>query len=591
MNNTINKLTFDFTCVSETKAREIQKEIANYIFPKLNELLTYSLENDDFNYENSTIDRLEIDLGDIQIHELQESQTLNIISEAILKKLNRNYQNDSLKVGTVSESNFELITTFLLNGDLPWWVDKKQPIDLENILKNQIENNVEALKVFLEKYQKNESLRQRFLQYINPSTWHLLTDKGLDLSAYNIEKTLYFDTESIENIIELVITNPNFFKYNLFEIFRQINFEKMIQSVDNQEFEGIFLTKQDWVKSFKKVMKKDIILIDFMSENISELSSSNEKILFNQIPDLPQNFKIVEDEFKENVTDKTVQKILTSDEIEIISKIFKNKVFETEFDKKIIEKLLLSLSKETLKIIYFLTQLSEEEISFLLTQNKLFEPKKSKINEVAESEISRKLLAYIQPQIVQNIQKKEVVSEEMNNSDIVFENRKENRKIIIENAGLCIVNAYLSGFWKNIDYLENNKFKSVEYANNAIHLMQYMATGQRNSPEYLLQFNKLLCGLAVDDFLPFENTITDNDFAEADNLLEAIITNWKALKNTSIEGLRTSFLQRKGILAEKEKHWVLQVERKGFDLLLDSLPWGFSMIKLPWMKKFIEVEW
>jgi hypothetical protein len=63
------------------------------------------------------------------------------------------------------------------------------------------------------------------------------------------------------------------------------------------------------------------------------------------------------------------------------------------------------------------------------------------------------------------------------------------------------------------------------------------------------------------------------------------------VKSTSLEGFRSSFLQRKGLLFEEESQWKLQVEKKGYDLLLDSIPWSFKMIKFSWMNKMMDVEW
>jgi hypothetical protein len=33
------------------------------------------------------------------------------------------------------------------------------------------------------------------------------------------------------------------------------------------------------------------------------------------------------------------------------------------------------------------------------------------------------------------------------------------------------------------------------------------------------------------------------------------------------------------------------VEKKGYDILLDYLPWGLGLVKLPWMNKPIYVLW
>ena len=74
-------------------------------------------------------------------------------------------------------------------------------------------------------------------------------------------------------------------------------------------------------------------------------------------------------------------------------------------------------------------------------------------------------------------------------------------------------------------------------------------------------------------------------------MLQAVITHWKILKHTSISGLRESFLKRDGILRKKETGWLLQVERKTLDVLLDSIPWGFSTVLLPWNPQPLFVEW
>ena len=61
--------------------------------------------------------------------------------------------------------------------------------------------------------------------------------------------------------------------------------------------------------------------------------------------------------------------------------------------------------------------------------------------------------------------------------------------------------------------------------------------------------------------------------------------------NTSVAGLRESFLQRGGTLWRKDDAWHLQVEQKAFDMLLDQLPWGFATIRHPWMQQAVYVHW
>jgi hypothetical protein len=45
------------------------------------------------------------------------------------------------------------------------------------------------------------------------------------------------------------------------------------------------------------------------------------------------------------------------------------------------------------------------------------------------------------------------------------------------------------------------------------------------------------------------------------------------------------------MLYEKDNRWELIVERKAYDLLLDTLTWNISMINLSMMKKRLNVQW
>ena len=110
-------------------------------------------------------------------------------------------------------------------------------------------------------------------------------------------------------------------------------------------------------------------------------------------------------------------------------------------------------------------------------------------------------------------------------------------------------------------------------------------------PEHQLFLNKLLCG--VPPFEPVANTLdlTEAERLESLELLTSVTTHWRALKNTSTEGLRTSFLQREGHVIEQFDGWRLKVARVGYDVLLDQLPWGLGLVCLPWMKFPLFVEW
>jgi hypothetical protein len=168
---------------------------------------------------------------------------------------------------------------------------------------------------------------------------------------------------------------------------------------------------------------------------------------------------------------------------------------------------------------------------------------------------------------------------------------EEDHKYSVKYAGIVLLAPFLKPFFAQLNLLDGKEWRNTESAFRAVHLLQFLATGQKNVPEYSLVFEKILCGLPANIPLPLDIILTEEEIAESESLLKAVITHWDVLKNTSIDGLRESFIKRDGLLTRKENGWLLQVERKTLDVLLDSIPWGFSTISLLWTRDLIFVEW
>lgn len=164
-------------------------------------------------------------------------------------------------------------------------------------------------------------------------------------------------------------------------------------------------------------------------------------------------------------------------------------------------------------------------------------------------------------------------------------------RLFIQNAGLCLVAAYLPLFFTRLGYVSKGAFQNAAAATRAVMLLQYLVAGPGPVAEYQLQLNKLLCGLEMTAPLEKISGLRKKERQEADDLLESIIQHWAALKNTSLAGFRSSFLQRDGLLTAGPQGWTLRVERKSHDILLGTIGWSFQLIKHPWMEKHIQVEW
>jgi hypothetical protein len=178
-----------------------------------------------------------------------------------------------------------------------------------------------------------------------------------------------------------------------------------------------------------------------------------------------------------------------------------------------------------------------------------------------------------------------------NKPEIRQQKEKCNNQIYIRNAGLILAHPFFRELFKRAGCVSGNEFISAEKQLYAVHLLHYLSSGNEQQMEYNLTFEKYLCGMSP--VVPIDRNIEllEHDKQECDDLLNSIISNWVALKNTSSEELRQNFFLRNGKLDLQKSSPKLYIERKSFDLLLEQLPWNISMVKLPWMNDLLLVEW
>ncbi|HMB90164.1 MAG TPA: contractile injection system tape measure protein, partial [Rhodothermales bacterium] len=167
----------------------------------------------------------------------------------------------------------------------------------------------------------------------------------------------------------------------------------------------------------------------------------------------------------------------------------------------------------------------------------------------------------------------------------------EGQAFYVTNAGLVLLWPFLGRFFKKMDLVEDKAFRTAALQQRAVLLTHFLVTGETEAPEQVLLLNKILCGWPPDATVPKSIDLTTEERDESQVLLEAAVTQWAALKNTSIAGLQQAFLQREGRLLKQPDAWTLKVDRTGYDMLLDRLPWSIAIIKQPWMPHPLFVEW
>ena len=118
-----------------------------------------------------------------------------------------------------------------------------------------------------------------------------------------------------------------------------------------------------------------------------------------------------------------------------------------------------------------------------------------------------------------------------------------------------------------------------------------MATGLTDFEEWDLSLNKVLCGVPMNTPISPSFVITLEEEEMVNKLINGTIFNWEKMRGTRLETFRETFFMRTGMLYEKDNRWELIVERKAYDLLLDTLTWNITMINLSMMKKRLNVQW
>ncbi len=196
--------------------------------------------------------------------------------------------------------------------------------------------------------------------------------------------------------------------------------------------------------------------------------------------------------------------------------------------------------------------------------------------------------------ITENQDAREIVQNHLDHQENSLEEEPSSSEIVnepfhIAQAGLVLLHPFLKAFFQKTELLDaDNQIQVPEYA---AHLLHYVATKEEKAFDHEMLFEKYCCNIPLDKAMVRDVEISSQHKMMAEELLEAVRDHWKALKNTGIDTLRAEFLCRMGKLDLDGDHPKLHLERKTQDILLDQLPWNISMVKFPWKKELLFVEW
>ncbi|MCI1779226.1 MAG: contractile injection system tape measure protein [Bacteroidales bacterium] len=171
------------------------------------------------------------------------------------------------------------------------------------------------------------------------------------------------------------------------------------------------------------------------------------------------------------------------------------------------------------------------------------------------------------------------------------EQSEKTEGILIKNAGLVLCNPFLPRLFSLLELTADNRFKDDKCSKRAALILYHMLFGNTGISADRMLLNKILCGIQKDIPIDRKIELTPKEKETIQQMLNSMILSWGKLGQTSVKGLTELFFIRDGILKQENEGWQLNVYQKGYDVLLDNLPWRFSFVRYAWMEKSIFVKW
>lgn len=552
----IHRQILEFTFPTKKEAMDGQHMISRLYQQELTTLINELFDELVSPDEHLRIDRLEVDLGRISNLALADDFRTSLarkLEDELLKKIrganftehrggdaagsNSGPKSEGFTMETATHSDLDLFRMFIKTGQLPWWGEKELVNPPEKLVQKLVNEQPERLVKELERLLQSETYSRRMI--------YQLPD------------------ESLQQLLEILQTQWT--ASRLEEVFRvhealvRIHQQTRLVPLSNSNFRVLI-----WQATFNFGLRQSS---SFSSPIFKIISQEQRSIkLSDQVP------------FRDSPPDLTFSKrshALQSYLLFVVEELAIQKDSGAESNAKFIAEL-LDMIKEGASKLGLSRQhpLAEIVENFSDLDSQIADVKQLTPDELREAESTE----------AHDRQKKNDTNRPTLKIDL-------EEGVQVENAGLVIIAPFLPRFFENLGLVSKGEFVTDTATRRGALLLQYLITGEEEVPEYELLLNKVLCGLPIDEPLARSLEVSEREQQEMDDLLESVITHWKALKKTSVQALRETFLKREGLLSEEANGWKLLVERQTLDVLLDHLPWGISIIKMPWNEKMVQVEW
>lgn len=552
-NHIIRKLIIEIGLPTREEAFNIQNRLTDEYKRIILDIIEEILDRLIGKEEVIRVDKLEIDLGDIsQMHlsedisrkvkrEMEETLT-RLIHEVADAGGNEAVIRMTTSTGTSftvnatkqqsSRSDLETLVYFLEYGVFPWNNERKEKPSLPQMMAQAMEKNPDQLRQVLHNaVDKNYIFRRLALQLPEAQLYYLAAILGCDFSSQLSELS-----RQIQRQISA------FLEINKDRLSGQISFTaKKLELRLLEETLIYFASGASRTSPLSSDPGDHVVnyIFRILEELLADARITNKTVLLNSYPGKPGS--------KSKTTNATAGKVVAQIHMAFGYFVEKRKQQSAESSSEIIAE------KERHPAI---------------------------ISEARRSPVS------------ENIPANKSIAKKDRNQPILPEAEEG---IYVDNAGLIILHPYLPAFFKNLELIEGKSFVNDEAKFKAIHILQWLTYGDEKNSEYVeheLVLNKLLCAVPVSEPVPVSMILSEKEKENAMILLNAVITNWPIMKNSSVHALRTTFLQKEGKLMYGDNNWNLLIARdSAVEVLIDRLPWSISMVKLPWNDYTIYSTW
>lgn len=553
----INRQVLELTIREKENVWAVQNKtsalVKEKLHPELDKLFT-RLSNDE---EIVRIDKLVVDLGTIQENGLEQvfvetairkiSEQVNSLiakgkSSATQETEQKNKADDrDLLITNKLNDYLDQFLFFLKNGYFPWWheipgTEKFSPQSLSrNIFKEILNVDNDLLRNTFLPLLKNQNVRKRLIYQYNHSYLYELLKK---LNA-GLLQNLSAQFRILQNCSGSVFSEKRL-SASFYEV--------VLQYFENEQF----LINNDQKIAFVKQIL-DLSLIGY---------SSVEKE--NKLADFIQSSEIVRPGIQQKDTE-----ILVIAAIQVAA--------ELPFVSQHLNEIILNIhAKSGAAIDSWINEFAR------ISQKKVAEETREKQELTDNTEI-------LSAEKTADFGKKKVKE---SFSPFPQKAQEDAETILVSNAGLVILHPFLKFFFEGLGLLNSElQFKNTESVFKAIHLLQFIATGEETAEETDLVLNKILCGVKISEPVPQSVQLSEEEKEECIFLMKTVLERWEALRTGNPAALRDTYLRREGILKRTGSSWNLVIERNTFDIMLERLPWSVSLVKLPWCEEILYVEW